>query len=286
MKVSQFSSPRTGLFAGLVVLAGVASTVAAQQQHNPVPTRIKVENYGTASGTPDPGQGFQTRVDTNAIGESVVRVSVGWPGELAGLFLGRQAQALALPFNATLLVDPFTSVFGSFDRDGSFAVPLDLANPSLIGDLYFQGLNYLVPGPGKPAVVVFQLTQGLKLTVAPGNEQPQLAYGGPPLTATLIADQAAGGPVSFQLLNRIVVPGTDWDLRLQGVDERNGVTRVYLTLEAPNPNVGVLPVVETKRVRVDLTSPAERIEIHIQQVTRGLPSPPVFALAAVIETRF
>jgi len=285
MKVSLFSSPRTRRLAGVVVLAGMASAVAAQE-HNPVPTRVKVESYGTASGTPDPGQGFQTRLDTNAIGESVIRVATGWPGELAGLFLGRQPQALALPFNATLLVDPFHSVFGSFDRDGSFAVPLDLANPSLIGDLYCQGLNYLVPGPGKPAIVVFQLTQGLKLTIVPGNEQPQLTYAGPPLTATLIVGHVPGEPITYQLLNRIVVPSNDWDLRLQGVDQRNGVTRVYLTLEAPNPNVGLLPVVETKRLRVDLGSPSERIEIHVQQLTRGLPSPPVFSLAAVIETGF
>jgi len=282
MKVSLFSSPKTTLLASVAVLAGMA----AAQEHNPVPTRVKVESYGTASGTPDPGQGFQTRLDTNAIGESVVRVSVGWPAELAGLFLGRQPQALTLPFDAVLLVDPFQTVFGSFDRDGSFAVPLDLADPKLIGDLYLQGLNYLVPGPGKPAIIVFQLTQGLKVTIVPGNEQPQLPYAGPPLTATLIGGHVPGDGIAFQLLNRIVVPSPGWDLRLASVDATNGLTRVYLTLEAPNPSIGLLPVLETKRLRVDLGAPAERIEIHIQQVTRGVPSLPAFSLAAVIDTRF
>jgi len=284
MKVSLFSSPRTQSLACVAVFSGMVAAVTAQQ-HDPVPTRVKVESYGSASGTPEPSAAFQTRLDTNAIGESVIRVSAGWPGELAGLFLGRQPQALALPFNATLLVDPVQTLFGSFDRDGNFALPLDLADTTLIGSLYFQGLNYLVPGPGKPAVVVFQLTQGLKLTIVPGNEQPpQLPYAGPPLTATLVASQVPGD--TFQLLNRIVVPSTGWDLRLEGVDARPGVTRVYLTLEAPNPNIGLLPVLETKRLRVDLGSPGERIEVHIQQVTRGVPSLPAFLLAAVIETSF
>ena len=84
-----------------------------------------------------------------------------------------------------------------------------------------------------------------------------------------------------------MVPSTDWDLRLEGMDFDAGVTRVYLTLEAPNPNMGVLPVLETKRLPVDLVGPVgERIEIQIQQTVRGLPSLPVFALAAVIEARF
>jgi len=278
------SSPRVALWASLAVLAGVA----AAQERSPVPTRIKVEDYGTASGTPTPGPEFQARLEADAEGKTMVRVLGGYPGELAGLLIGRQPQALSLPFGAVLLVDPVVSLFGTFDSERSFALPLDLADPALIGQLYFQGFHYLVPGPGKPAIVVFQLTQGLHVTVAEGNAQPPLAYSGPPLTATLlVGKEPAGKPNTFQLVNRVVVPSTGWDLRLQSVDDRDSVTRVYLTLEAPNPNVGILPVLDTRRLLVDLGSSAgARIEIHIEQSTRGVPSIPAFALAAVIEPDF
>jgi hypothetical protein len=273
-------------FVSRALCLGVLATglAAAQVEHNPVPTRVKVEGYGPASGTPVP-HALAVRLETPPDGQAAVRVSGGFPGELAGLFIGRRAAEIPLPFEGMLLVEPVLSVFGAFDSDGRFGAPIDPADPALIGDLHFQGLHYVVPAPGKPAVVIFQLTQGLKVTIVPGNEQPALSYSGPPLTATLIAGGAAGEP-SFRLLNQVVVPGTGFDLRLEGVDLDAGVTRVYLTLEAPNPNTGVLPVLETKRLPVDLGLVGERIEIQIQQITRDLPSLPVFALAAVIEPRF
>jgi hypothetical protein len=268
-----------------VVTVAAFGAAAYAQDPAPVPTRVRFTTYGEASGTPLPGPELRIRLEA-ASGATAIRVTGGWPGELAGVLIGRQPASIPLPFEATLLVDPVVPVFGAFDSEGSFTVPVDFADPTLVGDIYFQGLHYLVPGPGKPAVMVFQLTEGLHVTVVPGNAQPALGYSGPPLTATLVVDASAPEP-RFELFNRIVAPSTDWDLRLEGVQSELGVTRVYLTLEAPNPNLGVLPVLETKRLPVDLgPAVAERIEIHIQQPTRGVPSPQVFQLAAVIETRF
>lgn len=278
--ILSFSS-RT-LCVGLLLAAGSAATA---QEHNPVPTRVKTESYGTPSGTPVPHD-LVVHLGATEKGESAVRVSGGFPGELAGLIIGIRPTATPLPFEAMLLVDPMWPVFGAFDSNGRFDFPIGLTDPALLGDLYFQGLHFVVPGSGKPAVVIFQLTDGLKVTIVPGNEQPVLPYSGPPLTATLVVGGTAG-QASYQLLNQIVVPSNDWSLRLAGVDLDAGVTRVYLTLEAPGDG-GVLPVLETLRLPVDLgLAVGERIEIQIQQTTRGsFPGIPAFSLAAVIEPRF
>jgi len=284
VKVLLFERPATRLSACVLALASLAWA----QNHDPVPTRIKVESYGGASGTPEPGPEFQIRLDANPSGESMIRVSGGWQGELAGLFIGLHPSLISLPFNAVLLVDPVVSLFVSFDRDGNFNVPLNLASRELIRPaLYFQGFHHMIPGAGKPDIIVFQFTEGMKLIAAEGNVQPPTQYVGPPLTATLIASTNAEDQTSFEVLNRIEVPTTHWDLRLESVNNLNGVTRVYLTLEAPGPNDPALPVVETKRVLADLGfSAGDKVEIHIQQVTRGVPSIPAFHLAAMIETDF
>jgi hypothetical protein len=261
----------------------VANSAPAQ---NPVPTRVRTETYGMASGTPKP---VPLRIGLDASGDrpTMVLVSGGTQGELAALLLGIRPAEIPLTADAMLLVEPLGAMVGTFDAAGGFGVPVDIADPALIGQpQYWQGVQYVPPAGGKPALEVFQLSQGLHIEIVAGNPQPPLSYEGPPLTATPIHKLLDGAP-SYEVLNSVVVPTSGWSFGVSILDNSNGMTSIYLVLEAPSPNEIVMPVVETKRVLVPFeTPPDQEVRIYIEQRTRGVPSLPAFLLAAVIDNKY
>jgi hypothetical protein len=268
----------------LLAIAALGATEAVAQ--DPVPTRIRVDAYGAASGTPVP-IGLQIALAA-ARGPTALEVSGGYPGELAALILGTRAAAVTLPPDVLLLVDPAVVVPGSYDATGRFAVPVVLTERAFIGaTLFAQGLQWIQDGPQKPAVTGLQLTNGLALGYVAGNAQPPLSYSGPDLLATPIVGSVNGNRETFAVLNQVTVPTTGWSLRLEGVDSEGDTTVLYLVLESPAPHDMVMPVIRTERLLVPLASwPQPTLRVRIEQRTPGLPSPPVFQLAAVIETVF
>jgi hypothetical protein len=256
----------------------------AQEDRTPVPTRVRAEGYGAASGTPSPVE-LALDLDARGSGGPALQVTHGQPQALAALLLGTEAANVQLPWNAVLLVLPVVAVSGVYDAAGTFAVPFAIADPTLIGlDLHAQGLQYRAAGAGSPAVEIAQLTGGLRTTLRPGNPQPSLSYAGPALTATLIEKLDPRLDQRYEVLSTIAVPTTGWDLQLSSTQTANGVTAIYLVLEAPNPQEPVEPTTVPARLLVDLgfvTAPV--IDVAIERRVRGLSGPPVFALAARIE---
>jgi len=267
-----------------MTLIGAGSVMG--QAHNPVPTRVKVEGYGSASGNPQP---VDLRIDIDASGgrPASLRVSNGTEHELAALILGTSATEVSLIHDSVLLVMPSVVVPGIFDSQGSFGVPIDIADPSLIGQpFYAQGLQVSVTG--NVPIDVFQLSAGLKTTFHPGNEQPPLLhYEGPPLTATLLAK---GEPIKdpmHEVRTLVTVPTTGWELALSGTSTESGVTSIYLILTAPNPSEVVMPILEARSLLVDLgLSAAPQIHVLIEQRVREMATPPAFRVGAVIERSF
>lgn len=255
----------------------------AQDPTTPVPTRVTAELYGLASGTPSPVE-LALDLDARRAAGPALQVSHGLPGALAALLLGTEAASVPLPWNAVLLVTPLAAVGGVYDQQGIFAVPFAIADPTLIGvPLHAQGLQYRAAGPVEPPVETAQLTRGLRTTLRPGNEQPSLTYAGPPLTATLIAKLEQQLDPRHEVLSSIAVPTTGWDLQLSATQTENGVTAIYLVLEAPNPAEIVEPTTVPLRLVADLGfAAAPVIDVAIERRTRGLVSPPVFNLAARI----
>lgn len=265
-------------------LGATALGVSAIVCQNPVPTRVQVQIYGAASGTPSP---VELRIDIDATGpeRTLVRIANGQPQELAALLLGTEPTEVSLAHGAQLLVVPMVAILGAFDGRGNFAISIDIANPAFIGvSLFAQGFCYVQP---EPYPEVFQLSNGLRTAFFSGNEQPPLAYAGPPLTTTLIAKGDPKFDTSHELLCSILTPTSAWNLRLQGTQTDSGVTAVYLILEAPNPEEIVLPVLSPLRLLVDLGfAAAPRIEVSIERRTRGMQAPPAFALGAAIDRDF
>lgn len=270
------------LHEALTLLGVTALCVSASVCQNPVPTRVKLQNYGAASGIPSP---VDLALDLDATGpeQSVLRISHGQPRGLAALLFGIEAADLTTAYGARLLVMPVVAVAGSFDAQGSFAIPVDIANPAFVGrPLYAQGACY-VPEEKE----VFQLTQGLETTFFAGNEQPTLAYAGPPLTAVLIARADARIDTKHELACEIMAPTSAWTLVVQGTHTDGGVTAIYMILEAPSPDEAVLPVLSPLRTVVDMGfAAAPRIEVLIERRTRAMQAPPAFVLAAAIDRDF
>lgn len=269
----------------LAILGVTALCVSATVSQNPVPTRVKLELYGSASGTQNPAD-FRVDLDVSGPRESTVAATHGLPHGLAALLLGTESTDVLLAHGASLLVVPSVVLPGVFDGAGSFAVPIDLASTAFLGQsLFAQGLCYAPPPDGGSEV--FRLTQGLRTVFVAGNEQPPLSYSGPPLTATLLAHTDPKIDTRHELLCSIEAPTSGWSVGLQSTHTDQGVTTVYMILVAPSPDDVTLPVLTPVRLVVDLGfAAAPRIEVMIERRTKDTPSPPVFMLAAAIDRDF
>lgn len=265
-------------FAFLPLLVLSSAALIAQ---NPVPTRVKTEIDGPATGVPDPVDLALGLVAARVPGPALTfRGGIGGNGAL--LAFGLKPAEILLPYNALLQVDPLVIVAGSFDEAGELTVPVDVADTSFIGiKLYAQGLHFALIGPTKP-VVYFQMTPRFAVEYFEGNEQPPLAYEGPPLTATLLAKRDHDMPMTYEVLTKVAVPSGGYELNLVSVDN-NGATVIYLSLVKPNPDEIVTDPPETKQVFVDLGVEArEKIEVYVEVRIRGVPGLPVYKLAAMM----
>lgn len=266
----------------LLPALGLALGTATVLAQNPVPTRVRADTFGVASGTPVPVN-FTIGIDAYEPVGTVIMVRGGTPGALAVVALGLRPTAMPLPFEAILLVEPMVTVAGVFAGDGAFGVPVPLAKPVFAGrEVLAQGLH--VQGSIK-AVDVFQATAGLRTSILPGNAQPPLAYVGPPLTATFVACNRLMAEPKYMLMASFVVPTSGFVLRLQSIGSDQGVTRAYLVLEQPGPDEMVMPIEQTQRLWLDLGATVEsHLQVLVERRMRGVVGLPYFALAAEIET--
>lgn len=261
----------------LPLLGLVLSAVVAQ---DPVPTRIRATLDGVPSGFPQPVDATIS-LDTGGPAGPEICLYGGQKYESGLILIGTTPIEVELPFGAMLLVDPLIVLPGVFNSEGKMSLLIDLSDRRLIGTpLYFQGVHYMDPGAGD----LLQTTQRLELTYVEGNAQPPLFYKGPPLTATQVARKEPERVYSYETLTKFYVPTGGHDLSLVGVGHSNGVTQVFLLLEAPNPDEIVSPYPENKRLVVDLGQEAEpRIEVMVMQTTRRMQNTQVFQMAAMIE---
>lgn len=261
----------------LPLLGIVLSAVVAQ---DPVPTRIKATLDGVASGYPQP---VDAMISLNAGGPAGPEISLygGQKPELGLFLVGTKAVEFELPMGAVLLVEPLVVLPGVFSSEGMMSLPIDLFDRRLIGmPFYIQGVHYSPPEVGE----IFQMTQRLEVTYVEGNLQPPLYYKGPPLTATLVRTKAPERELFYEAVTQFYVPTGGYELRLVGIDQNNGVTHVYLLLEAPNPDEIVSPDAELKRLVVGFgDEPRPNIELLVMQTTRGMQNTQVFQLAALLE---
>lgn len=277
-------------FAVMAVAAAFMAAPAAAQVCDPVPTRIRYEVYGASTGTPSSPM-IDLTLDPAGAQAALVIVN-GAEGHLACSLIGSRPAKLSLPFGAVALVEPDIAVMpGLFDAEACCGLPWLLAEPALIGiSCYFQGLN-LGPVSGQnPGIVTFQLSSAIRLDYLAGNEQPQLPYGGPPLTATPIYNRVLIGPAvlpRFDVRTCVVAPTSGWVFSLDSVEVTEAATIVYMTLEAPGPDEKVLPVLTPLPVCVDAGRvPSERIEIRMRCTTRDVGCHGTYEMAAVIATDY
>jgi len=273
MTLARVLLPAVGLALGTMVPA-----------QDPVPTRILTNTLGTASGTPLPS-GLVLGVHGEAAMGTAILMCGGKVGALAVLALGVEPTKVLLPFDATLLVQPLVTVGGVFDHNGDFALPVPLDKPVFVGrEVLAQGLHIALAAD-EPIIEAFQATAALRLAYLPGNKQPPLTYVGPPLVTTFVAADPKLLEGTFHVMTTVVVPTTGWDLRLLSLHDGGAVTTAYYVLEEPGPYETVAPMLETKRVWVNLghTVGAE-LRIMVQRQVRGVLPQPFFALAASIET--
>ncbi len=261
---------------GATFVAAIGSTVQMPAQ-DPVPTHVRTNLVGEASGTPRPVV-LSIGVAMNPADGAQLRVDNARPDAAAALVFGFQPAIISLPYDATLLVEPLIAISGVVDAQGSFSLPLDFADKAMIGPtLLVQGLQ-LMTSP-----LVFQTTPALAITYRTGNPQPRLSYTGPPLTATALVRTEPTTGTRHELLASVVVPTSAWDFRIQSVTTSECVSCVYLVLEAPGPDEIVMPVLQTLRVGLELgAKPADRVQLMIERRVRDLPGVPVFLLAAEV----
>ena len=260
-------------------------SISVSSAQSPVPARVAVEHYGVASGTANTTT-LRIEMDARNAEQSTLRVRGGTPGNIAGILIGSSPASLPLPFGMTLLVAPnATPVFGVFDKNGRFALPIDLGDPQRVGQtLYCQGFQFQPPKDPKIGIIVFHLSQGMKVGFAKGNAQPNLTYNGPAFTAILMRETLGKDSApSFAVLSRVLVPTAGYQLRHHGTQSTGGVTRIYLTLQPTNQPQ--LQVVVSKRRFVTLAPrPASKIEVWLN-TSPWLPAY-ARARAAVIQRDF
>ena len=263
----------------LPILALALGTVVGQ---SPVPTRVSTILDGPATGHPDP---ITITLGIDAAGKftpalaPALAMSGGIPEAAGVILLGVEPAIIRMPQGTLLLLEPLAAVAGVFDAKGTLALPLDITDTDFVGvKFHAQGLQYQSILP----VEFFQMTPRLTVSFTAGNKQPPLYYVGPPLTASLIAKRDQDLAPTYEVFTAVTVPTGGYDLRLQSVDTANGVTRVYLILEAPEPAKSVPPQPERKLVLVDLgIGPEARIDVLVETRTRTVSVPPVFRLAAM-----
>lgn len=248
---------------------------------DPVPTRVHADAIGGPSGTPVPYDvTLDLRVDPLA--GPCLRISNAVFGAGAVMVLGFSSAVLPLPFDAQLLVDPVVTLAGIVGPSRSFAVPFALTVPAFVDHaLYAQGFQFI------ESPLVFQGTQAVSLAFVAGNAQPPLFYKGPPLTVTPVMNRTRYDDGRLELFTSMVVPTSGYTLTLQSMATAQNITRLFLVLDAPNPDEYVLPIMETLRLNVDLgVRPAKVAQLLIEQSIRGAPTPQLFVLAAEVHNDF
>lgn len=235
MKVNKVLAAASGLV--------LASFLAGQLPHNPVPTRIETEIYGGYTTT----AGLEIDCYLGGAKHSVIRVRGGDAGSFAQILVAPRPSWIRLPFENTLLVSPDAVPYsGVFDAEGAFCMSLDLAEEGFCGySVYFQGLQV------KPSHDGCELTAGLKVTYHEGNRQPDLNYEGPPVTAILCKASENRSSPEFGVLFRADLPEPGYDLVAERVEMSDrGTTLVFLSLvpKAALPEM-MKPPIDGERLR-------------------------------------
>lgn len=260
---------------GLVLGTSIAQT--------PVPTRVKTSVDGLTSGFPEPVD-LKLGIDASPGLGTRVLLTGGLPADLAILVVGNRPIEFKMEQGTILLVEPLAAVPGEFDKEGVFALPVELTSTALIAQIWYsQGLRYSPPPMGE----TFQMSERLGVSIAAGNAQPPLYYAGPPLTSLLLTKRVQDLAATHEVLSSVLAPTGGYLLSTRAVQHANGVTTVWLGLEAPNPEEIVRPEPEIVRTLSALGIEAQaRIDVLIEQRTRGTAGLPVFLLAAAIERDF
>jgi hypothetical protein len=260
---------------GVLSLAALANLTPAQ--HNPVPTRISVENYGLPAGdTMD----LRLLCDLDDPVASKIRVFGGRPGKTAFMLVAAAPAMIPLPWGGELLVAPHAIPFaGTFDAQGMFALPIDVARVDFVGaTVYFQAVEVDLTAP-RPVT----LSYGLALIYTAGNEQPALSYAGPPQTVTLCKTE--GTQHTYGLLTQVMAPRLGYALVEVSRQTDNARTRVFLRLVEPADATAWK--LDNKRLYLALGEDVGmEIEVWIQVERAADPVPPVFGLAAVVQRTF
>jgi hypothetical protein len=261
----------------LAVLSGALASLALAQAHNPVPTRISVEEYGLAA---DYGMDLRLALQLDDPVTSKIEVFGGRPGKPAFLLIAVEPAAIPMPWGNTLLVAPnAVPVAGMFDERGVFAVPIDVALVEYVGaTVYFQGAELDIDSP-----VPVTMSYGLAITFVAGNEQPALSYAGPPQTVVLCKTE--GTRHTFGLLTQVLAPRLGYTLAEVSRQTDSDCTRVFLKLVEPAAASGWK--LDNKRLYLALGEEvAPKIEVWIQVERPDDPVPPFFGLAAMVQRIF
>ena len=266
------------------LLAWCGATLAATAfsiAQDPVPTRVHADPFGSASGSPLPlDVSLDFRVDREH--GTRLRMNDAAEGALAIVVLGLREQQTALPYGATLWVDPLVTLPFVVGPSHAIEIPLGLADRSFADlTLFAQAVQF------RPTPERFQATAAVALAVTVGNPQPPLFYVGPPFTLTPVANATRIDEGRMEILTAVEVPTSGWVLDLQAVARAGDLTKVYLVLDEPAPDEYVMPVMETRRLVVDLgPQPSKTVQFLVERRVRGLPTLPAFLLAAEVRTDF
>jgi hypothetical protein len=263
---------------GLCALSGfgVLDSVPAQSLLPPpqiFPSRIAVAEYGLPSGFPC---GLRISCSLREPRSSVIRLAGGTPLATAIILAGTAPTNVPLPGLGTLLVaPPLYPVGGYFDDDGVFDVPIDLAQPDLVGlELHLQGWTS-EDGAG------FDHSAGLRVTYHPTNAQPALTYRGPPVHPVFCRFEGSNANL-HELLARFDVPSTGYTVDVRKIERTGQTTRVTIALVYPS--APQIPLPEELRVVADLgADPGTKVELWIEETFENCAC---VSLASVIETKY
>jgi hypothetical protein len=272
----------------LIIPLGILSTLlpaqtAPRAPYNPLPVRVALERYGhPGSHAPVPVAWIDLSTDHHTGPRA--EIQGGWPGESALLMFGTRPADLRLGDSARIYVDPASALFvyGCFDLDGRFSVPLDL--PMLqraTSTLYYQGVRIRSDGIDTTLL----LSGGIRLDLHPGNAQCRLDYDGPDLLVTPVRERFEDADLANVRL-RVDIPNSHPgnELVFDRVVSQGGVTRCELTLieHASGPAV-IAPVY----VAIDLGQVADPwIQVWVRREIRPTGDTGVNQLAARIDLRY
>lgn len=266
------------LVAGLCALSSLSAVGALPAQSllpppQNFPSRIAVAEYGLPSGFPC---ALRISCSLREQRSSVIRLAGGVPQATALILAGTAPTNVPIPGLGTLLVaPPHYPVGGYFDSDGVFDVPIDLAQPDLVGlQLHLQGWM-TEDGAG------FDHSAGLRVTYHPTNAQPALTYRGPVVHPVFCRFEGTNANL-HELLVRFEAPSTGYTADLAKIERVGQVTRV--TVRLVYPSVPQIPLPEELRVVADLgADPGIKVELWIEETFESCAC---ISLASVIDPNY